>query len=185
MKANKSTRIKQNNNGYAEIISGLLVLLIAIIIGILIFWSVSPNMPGNVASRTEYFTGYTLPTGPAHTGGSNYSAQVITLDYVPNGASNSSVAVVCYNSTGKTTSSPTVTIKNTKITIPAAGSNIATPPLGYDQINVTYTPMIYDDVAVTETNADTVFDLLPIIAIVVIGSIMIGLIIGFGKGKKT
>jgi len=33
------------------------------------------------------------------------------------------------------------------------------------------------------TTASTVFNLLPVIAIVVIGSIMIGLVINFGRGK--
>jgi len=182
MKANRSIRFKDNNEGYVKLVSGLLVLLLAIVIGILIFWNVSPNMPGNVASRTEIFTGYTLPSDSDSSGGSNDTATTVTLTYVPYRTTNASIAVVCYNSSAETQCSPPVTITNKNVVI-QSGSGTANPA-GYDQINVTYTPMIYDDIGTTETNAGTVFGLLPIIAIVVIGSIMIGLIAGFGKGKK-
>ena len=182
MKANR--KLVNNDNAYnVAMVGGLVALLISIIIGVMVFWSLTGNIPGNDASRTEIFTGYTLPSGPAHTGGSNASAQVITLAYVPNGNSNSSVAVVCYNSTGHTISSPTVTVSGNKITIPAAVDHTATPPLGYNQVNVTYTPKIYTESTSTTSMANTVFALLPIIALVVVASIILAIVVGFGGSK--
>ena len=181
MKANQFTKFKKNDTAYAKIVSGLLVLLVSIIIGILIFWSISGNTPGNTASTTEIFTGYTLPSGPTHTGGSNDTATIVTLTYQPYATGNSTISVVCYNSTAATQTSPPVTIAGRQVTV-QSGSGTANPA-GYNQINVTYTPKIYTDSGSTRTTASTVFNLLPVVAIVVIGSIMIGLVINFGSKK--
>jgi len=187
LKANtKSKNLKEDKNGYAMAVGGLVALLVAIVVGVLVYWNVSGNMPA-MTEQTERFTGYTVATKTGavwSATGSNASYQNITLNYVPNGASNSSITLVCYNATGGETSAPAVTINNRQITIPASPSNVIGTPLTYSQINVTYTPKIYDDSAYTNTQATTVFNLLPIIAIVVVGGILIGLVVAFGGGGR-
>jgi len=162
-------------------VGGFVAFLITIIVGILVFWALSGTMPGN-SEQTEYFTGYTLPTGSDSSGGSNDTATVITLSYVPYSTSNSTIAVVCYNSTGETQTSPPVTIANRKVTI-QSGSGTANPA-GYDQVNVTYTPMVDSQTAGTETMATTVFALLPIIMLVVVAGIILGVVMMFGGNKS-
>jgi len=94
MKANKTIRgLKENKSGYAQAVGGLVALLIIIIVGIMVYWSISG--------------GITLTSDTANT--------------------------------------------------------------SRDNVN---------------TTATTVFNLLPIIAIVVVGGILIGLVIAFGGGKK-
>jgi len=171
----------KNKNGYIKAVGGLVALLIVIIVGIMIFWQTTDSMPAQESSRTEIFTGYTLPDGSDSSGGSNDTAQTVTLAYVPYSTTNASITVYCYNSSAETQTAPPVTIANRAVTI-QSGSGTANPA-GYSQINVTYTPKIYIDSATTKTQATTTFNLLPIIAIVIVGSILIGLVIGFG-GKK-
>ena len=43
MKANQKFK-KMDNNGYAKIVGGLVALLITIIVGILVYWSISPSI---------------------------------------------------------------------------------------------------------------------------------------------
>jgi len=181
MKANKKVILREDDNGYAKMVGGLVALLIAIIIGVMIFWSLSGSMPGS-SEQTEYFTGYTLPAGSDSSGGSNDTATVITLKYVPYSTDNSSIAVVCYNATAETEASPPVTIANRVVTV-QSGSGTANPP-GYSQINVTYTTKFSTEASTTNTMASTVFALLPIIALVVVASIILGIVLMFGSGSK-
>lgn len=95
MKSNQKTKLSKNDAGYAQVIGGIVALLITIIVGIMVYWQIS--------------------------GG---------------------------------------------ITLNSAAGNTSR-----DNVN---------------SMATTVFGLLPVIAIVVIGSVMIGLVVGFGGGgKKT
>lgn len=41
MKANQSVKLKENDNGYARVVGGLVALLLTIIIGVLVFWQVN------------------------------------------------------------------------------------------------------------------------------------------------
>lgn len=181
MKANRKL-VNDNTAVNAAMVGGLVAFLIAIIVGVLVFWNISTVTPGTTATVTDTFTGYTLPTGTHHTGGSNDTAQVVTLTYVPSSTANSSILLVCYNSTAKTQCAPTVTTANTKVTIPAAVAGAL--PLGYDQVNVTYVTKIYTESAGTRTMANTVFALLPIIALVVVASVILGIVVMFG-GRKS
>ena len=42
MKANRIFKLKDNNSAYARMVGGLVALLITIIIGVLVYWSISP-----------------------------------------------------------------------------------------------------------------------------------------------
>jgi len=172
-------KIVKNKKAYMKQIGAIVSLLVVIIIAILVFWQTNDSLPATESSRTEIFTGYTLPTGGDNSGGSNDTATTVTLNYVPYLTTNASISVVCYNATGETQTSPPVTIANRAVTI-QSGSGTANPS-GYSQINVTYTPKIYTDSTTTRTQATTVFQLLPIIAIVIVGMILVALVVKFGK----
>jgi len=189
MKANQSLRTDVNAGTYTNATVTLVALLIAIVIGVMVYFSVITNV-SDFAATTETFTGYTLPTGGAHTGGSNYTVQHVTLTNTPYSASNSTIAVVCYNSSGATSSSPPVTINGKIITIPAAsasaGATTSAVPAGYDEVRVTYTSKTARTQSKEVTPmASTIFTLLPIIALVVIASIILAIILGFGGAGKS
>ena len=104
MKANARFKaIKDDNKAYAKAVGGLVALLIIIIVGIMVYWSISDGINPNLTYTNS------------------------------NNASNA-------------------------------------------QINTS--------VSGADTTATTIFNLLPIIAIVVVGGILIGLVIAFGGGKK-
>lgn len=177
-------KFAKNKNAYMKQVGALVSLLVVIIIAILVFWQTNNSLPATDSTRTEIFTGYTPDSNVAGVWagtGSNASAQTVNLTYVPYSTSNSTISVVCFNSTDDSTSSPAITIANRVVTIPASPSAGIGTPTTYDQINVTYTTKIYQDSTQTRTQATTVFQLLPIIAIVVVGMILIGLVIKFGK----
>ena len=173
--------IKDNDKAFAQSVGAVIALLVTIIVVILVFWNITGNLSG-MTEQTETFTGYTLPTGGDSSGGSNDTAQIINLSYVPYSTANGTISVVCYNSTGNTQTSPPVTISNRQVTI-QSGSGTANPA-GYDQINVTYTTMIESASTQTRTTATTTFALLPIIAIVAIGALLVGLVVAFGGRKE-
>jgi len=175
MKANKSSQLRYNDKGYAKIIGGIVALLLTIIIGIMVYWSVSPNLISSDA-QVETFTGYTLPVG-SDSQGSNSTAWYVTVTEIPKSSSDTNVT--CYNATGVSESWPTFTLSHTRIDVAADAAD------GFSQVNVSYTTRASDVASSTNTQASTVFELIPIVAIVVIGSIMIGLVVGFGaSGKK-
>ena len=176
MKANRTSR-GLDNNAYAKVVGGLVALLITIIIAVLVYWSASPNIVSS-DTQSQQFTGYTLPVGGASQG-SNSSAWSVTITLIPNGAG--SVNVTCNNATSGTSSYPTFTLAHRTISV---GAGVAD---GFSRVNVSYTTKASADASGTNTMATTVFGLLPIIAVVVIGSILIGLVIvfgGTGRGRR-
>ena len=168
MKANQKIKnLNHDDNGYVEIVGGLVALLLMIIVGVLVFYSVSDSM--DVAGDAdETFTGYAATA--------NASAWSITLDNSP--TSSSAVNVTCYNSTGKTESYPAFTLVHKTVSVAAGAAS------EFSQVNVTYTSNMADSADPASDMAGTVFSLLPIIALAVVASIIIGVIIGFGGGKK-
>ena len=182
MKANnKSKTIKEDKEAYAKVVGGLVALMVTIIIAILVYWNISTSMPA-MSTQADTFTGYTVGTTNASSGGSNQTAQEVTLTYYPESITN----ITCYNATGHTFTSPTnYTTSGRVLTVPSDMRSYASAnPRAYTQINVTYTTKIATDTAHTNTQATTMFQLLPIIAIVVVGGILIGLVIAFGGGSR-
>lgn len=173
MKANSNIKLREDSNGYAAIVGGVVALLISIIVGILVYWAVVGGITSS--STSETFTGYTLPTGTLSVG-TNTSAWSVAVAQVPSSISN----VTCWNSTGNTESYPAFTLSYKTVSVAAGAAS------GFNQVNVTYVSRAYTEESSTNTMASTVFSLLPVIAIVAIGSIMIALVVGFGSsGKKT
>lgn len=189
MKSNRKAKLLTDDNAeYAAVVGGLVALLVTIIVSILVYFSVNEDLcPTTV---TEYFTGYTRPTWDgAASGGSNASYQNITLQYAPYSETNETITLVCWNGsgTGRCTSQPPKVIDagSKRVTIQANDVTLGYGnPAAYTQINVTYTTKVGTERAKVDTTSSTVFNLLPIIAIVTIGGIMIALVMGFGKGGK-
>ena len=169
MKANRKFKdFKNNNAGFARIIGGLVALLICILVGVLIYWSIADS-PSFAGTTYEEFTGYGATA--------NASAWSVTIDYLPD--SKGDTNVTCYNSTGNSESWPTFTLLNRDISVAAGAAD------EFSQVNVTYESKQEDAVGDVGGTAGTIFTLLPILAIVVIGGVMIGAVMAFGKSGKT
>jgi len=180
MKANKRALLPDTKAQNTAMVGTIITLLIAIIVGILVFWNISGTLPlssTQTETTTSDITGtaFTLPTGPASQG-SNSSAWAVQTLYVPSSAS--AVNVTCYNSTGTSESWPTFTLANRRIDVTAGTAD------GFNQVNLSYTTKFASEKTGTETMATTVFALLPIIALVVVASIILAIVMMFGKGKK-
>jgi len=169
MKANQSIKqLKPNNTGYVKIVGGLVALLLMIIVGVLVYYSVSDDMIES--SSTETFT-YTTPqaTNADLVVTLSSSPSSITKVWIHNSTSGASHANV---TTGITTNFKTVTV---------AHAGIAAE---YNHAVVYYVSNTGADADSTGDMASTIFSLLPIIALAVVASIIIGVIIGFGGSKK-
>jgi len=178
MKANKKQLLSDDNAFNPQVVSGFVVLLISIIVGILIFWSLSGGMPltdTQTETVTTDITGtaFSLPTNGDSDDGSNASAWAIQTLYLP--SSTTGVNVTCYNSTGTSESYPTFTLSNRRIDVSADVAD------GFNQVNLSYTTKFSTEKTGTETMASTVFALLPIIALVLVAGIILAVVMGFGK----
>lgn len=171
MKSNQKIKLRQmdDSNGYQKIVAGIVSLLLAIIIGVLVYWETQGSIDA-FDETTETFTGY------SH--GDNASAETITLDNSPTGTGDTNVT--CYSSTAGTLSYPSFTLSGKKVTITAGSAS------NYTQINVTYTSNMAEDEDETSSMANTVFGLMPIIALVVVAAVILGVVLGFGgdSGKR-
>ena len=166
MKGNQKPKLTDNNDGYMQIVAGIIALLLTIVIGVMVYFEVD-NGIDSFDEVVETFTGY------SH--GDNASAQTITLDNSPNSASDTNIT--CYSSTAGTLSYPTFTVSHNKVTIAAGSAS------NYTQVNATYTSHMSTDAGENTDMASTVFGLLPIIALVVVASIILMVVLGFGGNK--
>ena len=171
MKANKKSRdIKEDPNAYVMAVGGLVALLLMIIVGIMVFWQATGSIDG-LSEQSEIFTSdadgaaFVLDT-------TNYSAWSIILDNSP--SSSSACNITCYNSTAHSVSYPAFTLSHTTVSVAAYAAE------EFNQVNATYTSNMANTGEGTTAMATTVFDLLPIIALAIIASIIIGVVIGFG-----
>ena len=188
MKANQ--KLRTNNNAQSQIQSVVLVvaLLLTIVIGVMVYFEVIEGVD-ELAETTEVFTGYTLPGSSAgifDATGSNATQTIVTLTNSPYSTDNSTISVVCRNTTGSVDSSPAVKFNSRQIIIPASPSNVIGTPLGYNQIRVTYTSNAARSQSTEVTPmAQTIFTLLPIIALVVVAAIILAVVLGFGGSGKS
>ena len=168
MKANQKVKqLREDTSAYTKMVGGIVSLLLVIIISVLVFWSVSDSVD-SFNEVDETFTGY------SH--GDNASAQTVELDNSPN--SESDTNVTCYSSTAGTLSYPTFSVNQKDVTIAAGSAS------NYTQVNVTYTSNMGTDATETEDMASTVYALAPIVALVIVASIILAVVMGFGGGKK-
>jgi len=180
MKANKKNKLADDNHGYVKIVGGLVAFLLMIIVGVLVYWETQGSID-SFDALTETFTAdsagntFTRWTG---TTGSNYTGERVELDNSPK----TITSVYVWNGTGNAAELCTVTTHYTNthkyIDIVANGRS------SFNQVNVTYTSNMASSEDGTSSMATTVFDLLPIIALAVVASIIIGVIVGFGAGNK-
>ena len=186
MKANQFLQKDTNAQTQIRAVVTILALLIAIIIGVVVYFGVTDSVD-EFSTVTERFYGYTTPTGTNDAvAGSNATAQVVTLKNSPYSTSNSSITVYCWNATGNVQSAPAVTINHKQVSIPAAPVRAYGTPLAYTQINVTYTSNIASAEGSEVTPmANTIFKLLPIVALVIVAAIILAVVLGFGgSGRK-
>jgi hypothetical protein len=168
MKANKHFRsLNSDNAGAIEVIGAVVGLLLLIVLGIMVFYSVF-DTTGMSGTTVETFTGYSASA--------NASAWTITVTDSPTGSSD--VNVTCYNATGKTESYPVFSLTHKTVGVAADAAD------EFTQVNVSYTSNKASAAGPSEDMASTVFDLLPIVALAVIAALIIGVIIGFGGGKS-
>ena len=168
MKANRKLRTNTNAANIG-MVGTIVALLIVIMVSVMIFFEFTGSID-SFDERTETFTGYTLATA-------NASAWTVTLDNSPDGTGNCNVT--CANTTGGTESYPTYVLDGKIIRVAADAADT------FDQVNVTYTSKMASDEGTTTDMAGTVFSLAPLIALVVVASIILAIVVGFGgSGKK-
>lgn len=168
MKANQKVSLRKNGQGYMQVVGGIVALLIALIIGVMLYFSVVDTVD-EFSEVTETFTGYAWATA-------NASAWSITLGNSP--ASSTVTNVTCYNGTAGTESYPTFILNHETINVAADAADV------FSQVNVTYTSNIATDEGDVTDMAQNVFGIAPLIAIVVIAAIILGVVLAFGSGRK-
>lgn len=181
MKANKFIKeLKPDKSGYIQVVGGLVALLLLIILAVMVFWETRDSM--SFDSVTETFTSdsdsnaFTRYTSLA---GSNYTGEEVKL-----GNSESSItSVYVWNGTGQAAELCTLTTHYT-VTDDRFINIVADSRSNFTQVNVTYISKMAQAEDSTGTMAVTVFDLLPIIALAVVASVIIGVIIGFGGATR-
>lgn len=169
MKSNRKFKLDNSAGANTALVGSIVALLLVIMISVMIYFEFTESID-SFDEKIETFTGYTLAT-------SNNSAWTVTLDNSPDGTGNCNVT--CYNATAGTESYPTFTL-NGKITSVAADAADQ-----FSQVNVTHTSKMATDEGETSNMAATVFGLLPLIALVIVASVILAYVIGFGgSGKK-
>ena len=167
MKANQL--FKLNNQGNAQVVGGIVALLVAIVVGVMLYFNITDTV-NEFGEVTETFGPYADTT--------NASAWTVILTNSPVNAANTNVT--CVNITSGGESFPTFGLNHKTISVAAdAASN-------FTQVNVTYTSNIADTESGATDMASTVFGLAPIIALVVVAAVLLGVILTFGKsgGRK-
>jgi len=173
MKANKKFVLDNKGAFTSQSVIILVGLLIAIVIGVLVYYEVSGI--DDFDERTEVFTGYDGDQG------SRDGIHTVNLTNSPLGSAQ--VNITFLNLSGSEQQlcyTELETINHRSVTIPANAASI-----NFTQINVTYTSQAGtaegDDIT---PMAGTVFELLPLIALVVVAAVILGIIIGFGGGRR-
>lgn len=166
MKGNRKAKTIRNNDGYMQIVAGIIALLLTIVIGVMVYFEVDDGID-QFDEVVETFGTYADTT--------NASAWSVTLDNSP--ASTSDVNVTCVNLTAGAESYPTFSLSHKTISVAADAAN------NFTQVNVTYTSHMSSDAGENTDMAGTVFGLLPIIALVVIAAIILAVVLGFGGNK--
>ena len=184
MKANRKIILDNKaETGYPQMAMMIVGLLLAIVIGVLIYFEVSDIDEFN--EKSEYFTGYTAGLSQkvvAGDYGENSSSTTVNLTNSPKSATY--VNVTCYNASAELAtdsglSYPSFTVNHKSVFFAADAADVFT------QVNVTYTSRAGTAEAADITPmAQTVFTLLPIIALVVIAGIILALVLGFGGKRK-
>ena len=155
--------LRRNNQGYQKIVAALVALLLTILIGIMVYWEVSESVD-MTADTSETFTGYSAAT--------NATAWTVDLSEHPTGATDTNVT--CYNSTSKAESYPAFTVSSRTVSVAGDAAD------EFDQVNVTYTSTQAEVADGIDTMSSTVFDLLPLVALVVVAGIILAVVLGFG-----
>jgi len=181
MKANKKTKLKNDKTGYLKVVGGLVALLLLIIIGVLVYWETQGSIDSFEAITTTYTEDSDGNTFTQWTGGtgSNSTGEIIKLDNSPD----SFTYVRAWNGTGGGTAQActagTHYNSNGRYLQIVAGSLD-----NFTQVNVSYTSNMASSEDTASDMATTVFDLLPIIALAVVAAVIIGVVMGFGSGKR-
>ena len=153
---------------FKGIVPVIIGLLVALGVGSLVLFEVLDGPDALDDEVSETFTGY------SH--GDNASAWSITLANSP--ISSSDLNVTCYSATSGTLSYPSFTLSNTVVSVAAGAAS------NFTQVNTTYSSNVG---AIGENVRDmggTVMTLAPIIALVIVASVIIGIVVMMGGSGK-
>ena len=172
------------SNQYQKIVVGIVALLLAIIIGIMVYWETA-SIDQYADSTYETFTSDSdgnsfVAWNLAGSGtGSNFTGEIIELSHSASSITN----ISCWDSTSKTAS--WLETKNTQYSVNGKYLTlVADQASNFTQVNVTYVSNIADAESGTSDMAGTVFALAPIIALVIIAAVLISVIFTLGSGGK-
>ena len=171
-------------NSYQKVVVGIVALLLAVIIGIMVYWETA-SIDQYEDSTSETFTsdsdGNTF-TRYTTLAGSNYTGEVIELSY----SSSSITNITCWNESGGTGEVESyLTTEGTHYTVNGKYLTVVGDQVGnFTQVNVTYVSNIANTESGASDMASTVFGLIPIIALIVVASVVIAVIFTFGSGGR-
>ena len=189
MKANRKFKCDiRAEFGMKESIT-LVALLLTIIVGVLVYFSITDNIDQFDNSYSVVFTtdsdgnSFTMGSGSTLTTSSNYTGEMIELDNTPSSVTN----ITCYNSTAASESWATTQGSHYKLNgryLTIVADTTGATVSQYDQLNVSYDTILADSEADATSTAETVFTLAPVIAIVMVASVILFVVLSMGKGGK-
>jgi len=170
-------------NDIQKVVVGIIALLLAIIIGIMVYWETA-SIDQYDDSFTETFTSDKDGTSFSQwdgTTGSNYTGVTIELDYSIYSISN----ITCWNASGGSNQLVEQTPSSSQHGYNGKYINIDADTLtNFTQINVTYTSNIANTESGASDMANTVFGIAPIIALVIVAGVLIAVIFTLGSGGR-
>ena len=170
-------------NQYQKVVVGIVALLLAVIIGIMVYWETA-SIDQYADSTSETFTSDsdgTTFTRYTTLAGSNYTGEVIEL-----GNSASSITnITCWNESGTTVVESYLETEGTHYSVNGKYLTIiGDQASNFTQVNVTYVSNIADTESDASDMAGTVFGLAPILALIIVASVLITVIFTLGKGGR-
>jgi hypothetical protein len=182
MKANQLSKL--NNKGYTQVVGGIVALLIAIVIGVMLYFEVTESTEAFEESTIDYITsdidGTAFTVWDLATGGSNFTGVTIELDYNIHSISN----ITCWNESGSDEVESYLETEGTHYSVNGDRLRIAAGQASnFTQVNVTWVSQIGSATGTNTDMATTVFGLLPLVALVVVAAILLGIVLVFGKRR--
>ena len=170
-------------NQYSKVVVGIVALLLAVIIGIMVYWetaSIDQYEDSSLETFTSDSDGNTF-TRYSGTAGSNYTGEVIELANSANSVTN----ITCWNESGGSEDESYLETEGTHYTVNGKYLTlVGDQASNFTQVNVTYVSNIASTESGASDMASTVFSLVPIIALIVVASILIGVIYTLGSGGR-
>jgi len=176
----------EKETSYAQLVFVIVALLVGIGVSAIVLFEIMEAPDSLADSVTEYITqdsdgnSFTRYDRDGATG-SNLTGELILLSYNPSSITN----ITCYNASGTEEVESYLTVLNTDYSLNRAYLDIlAGRADNFTQVNVTYVPLAGVVGGDVRDMGATVFELTPIIALVLVATVIIGIVVMMGNNRK-